>query len=321
MRIFIKKNEIILFSIFSILFSFLAWKLAIAHEGTVKLLLTQLGYFIPAIIAIVIVLLNDSKTTNIRHQSLLPFLVILICIVVFTLLYGADYYHVKINILISDNPLIIVLISLAFIYFVYQFIKNKEKTSIDTLVRIPKTNIAWYIGAILFYPFIKYIGVILSVNMFPDAYQLPSIGIIMLVPLFLFSVIFYAAIGEEVGWRGYLLRKLQFKFNPFVATLYIAIIWSVWHVGYFMLVERYTIHQIPGVILWTIMASFFATWLFNKTKGNVLILILFHASINLAIVFVAHPAIIAGIHFILLVFVLITGKFFKKINRNEFNYD
>lgn len=318
MRKFVRKNEILLFSILTILFSVLSWKLAKVHDGTIKLLLTQLGYFVPAILAILFVLIKDSKKVKIRYQSIVPFLGILICIVLFALIYGEDYYKVNINVLLAENPLIIALITLSVAYFIYQYTKNKGANSVDQLVRIPKTGVAWYMVAILFYPVLKYIGVILSIKLFPGHYELPEIGIIMLVPLFLFSIIFYAAIGEEIGWRGYVLRKLQQKFNPFIATVYIAIIWSIWHIGYFILVENYTFQQIPGVIIWTMMASFFATWLFNKTKGNVLVLILFHASINLAIVFTAHPAIITGIHFILLVFVLLTGRFFKKIERKEF---
>ncbi len=286
------------------------------QTGTVKILLNQLGYFGPVLVAIILTLISSTKSKAIKIKSYLPFIVVFVFIIIFAIIYGGTYYDMRIDKLLLENPLIILFTIITITYFIYQFVKNKGNSAIDKLVNIPKINIIWYVLAVTIYPLLKFIGVLLSIKLFPNQFELPVINLIVIIPLFLFSIIFYAAIGEEIGWRGYALKKLQMKYNPFLASLFIAVVWSIWHIGYFVLVENYVVQQLLGVVIFTFLGAFFTTWLFNKTKGNVLILILFHASINFAILFVPHPIILTSLHLILLVVVFITGHFFKKIKND-----
>jgi membrane protease YdiL (CAAX protease family) len=309
----IKKHQFIWFSIFTIAISISSWIIAKEQSGTLKMLFTQLGYFGPALVAIILSLVLKTDSKNIKIQSYLPLIVVFACILIIAIFYGKSYYEIRIDKLLLANPSIIALLAIVVAYFVFRYKRNKGNSAIDKLIHIPKTKIIWYVLAVALYPLLKFIGVFLSTKLFPTHFELPQFNFISIIPLFLFSIIFYAAIGEEIGWRGYALQKLQLKFNPFVATIFISIVWTIWHIGYFVLVENYLVQQIPSVVIWTIIASFFATWFYNKTNGNVLVLIFFHASINLAIVFMPHPLILTVIHFLLLLFVLITGRFFKRI--------
>lgn len=313
MKSFISKFQFLIFSILTLIISISSWMIAKEQAGTVKILFNQLGYFGPALVAIILTLVSPSNNKGIKLKSLLPFIVVFAFIIIFAILYGGSYYELRIDKLLLENPLIIVLTLITLGYFIYQFVANKGNSAMDKLINIPKTNIIWYVLAVAIYPLLKFGGVLLSVKLFPTQFELPIINLAAIIPFFLFSIIFYAAIGEEVGWRGYALKKLQLKHNPFVASLFIAVVWSIWHIGYFVLVENYAVHQLLGVVIFTILGAFFTTWLFNKTEGNVLILILFHASINFAILFVPHPIILTGLHLVLLIIVLLTGRFFKKI--------
>lgn len=319
MRKIISRYQFIIFSILTIVISISSWIIAKEQTGTLKILFTQFGYFGPAIVAIILTLVSAKNSIGIKVKSYFPFIVVFVCILIFAIIYGEPYYKIRIDKLLIENPLIIALVLITVAYFIYQFAKNKGNSAIDQLVNIPKTNILWYLLAVALYPFFKFIGVLLSLKLFPTQVELPALNLVILIPLFLFSIIFYAAIGEEIGWRGYALKKLQQKYNPLKATLFIGIVWSIWHIGYFILVENYSIQNIPGVIIFTFLSAFFCTWLFNKTKGNVLILILFHASVNFAILFVPSPIIMTVLHLILLVVVLITGRFFKKIGAESDN--
>ena len=42
-------------------------------------------------------------------------------------------------------------------------------------------------------------------------------------------VLFVLVIGEEIGWRGFLLRGLLNRQSPLVATLVVAVVWTLWH--------------------------------------------------------------------------------------------
>ena len=317
MKKIISRYQFIIFSILTLFISISSWMIAKEFSGTVKILFNQLAYFGPAIVAIILTFVSSTDSKKIKLKSYLPFIAVIVLIIGFAIIYGKTYYEIRIDELLLQNPLILVFSLLVVAYFICQFVVNKGNSAIDKLVNIPKTNIIWYVLAIGIYPLLKFIGVLLSIKLFPTQFELPVINVFAMIPLFIFSIIFYAAIGEEVGWRGYALKKLQIIHNPFVASLFIAIVWSIWHIGYFVIVENYLAHQLSGVVLFTIVGAFFATWLFNKTNGNVLILILFHASINFAILFVPHPIVLAALHLILLIVVLITGRFFKKI-KNQY---
>jgi membrane protease YdiL (CAAX protease family) len=47
--------------------------------------------------------------------------------------------------------------------------------------------------------------------------------------VFYVVAMFFAVIGEEIGWRGYLLPMLQERFTPLVSSLEVGVIWGVWH--------------------------------------------------------------------------------------------
>ena len=113
-----------------------------------------------------------------------------------------------------------------------------------------------------------------------------------LIPLYLVMVVLMpwnGPVGEEFGWRGYALPKLQNKYGPLIASLAIGTIWGVWHLpGFFapqgvigaIAVEVGFVFIIPYT-LGTIANTIFMTWLYNKSKASALIAgIVWHAAIN-----------------------------------------
>lgn len=113
-----------------------------------------------------------------------------------------------------------------------------------------------------------------------------------LIPLYLIIVVLMpwnGPVGEEFGWRGFALPKLQSKYGPLVASLLIGAIWGFWHLPDFFaplgVVGALTASIgkvfIPIYALGTIANSIFMTWLYNKTKASALIAgIVWHAAIN-----------------------------------------
>jgi len=88
-----------------------------------------------------------------------------------------------------------------------------------------------------------------------------------------------APVGEEPGWRGFLLPRLQAKLCPFMATIILGLIWASWHYPAWLLLS---IDAPFWVFLVQVMAlTFLLTWLYNRTRGNLLVCILFHASQNM----------------------------------------
>ena len=113
-----------------------------------------------------------------------------------------------------------------------------------------------------------------------------------LIPLYLVLVVLMpwnGPVGEEFGWRGYVLPKLQNKYGPLTASLVIGTIWGIWHLPTFFaplgvlsaMVSAVGLVFIIPYTLTTIANSIFMTWLYNKTKASALIAgIVWHAAIN-----------------------------------------
>jgi membrane protease YdiL (CAAX protease family) len=113
-----------------------------------------------------------------------------------------------------------------------------------------------------------------------------------LLPLYLILVVLMpwnGPIGEEFGWRGYALPKLQNKYGPLIASLVIGTIWGIWHLPDFFaplgVIGTLTAALGMGFLipytLGTIANSIFMTWLYNKSKASALIAgIVWHAAID-----------------------------------------
>jgi uncharacterized protein len=103
------------------------------------------------------------------------------------------------------------------------------------------------------------------------------------VGYFLFNF-FTFGIGEETGWRGYALPVLQKRFSALVATLILAVGWACWHIPAFIyrpLYNEMNMAGITGFFMSMVMGAIVLTWLYNSTKGSLLIVALFHAMIEL----------------------------------------
>ena len=96
-------------------------------------------------------------------------------------------------------------------------------------------------------------------------------------------------VGEEFGWRGYLLPKMQTKYTPLIASLLIGTIWGIWHLPDFFATQGVIPSMVASVgfaflvpyTLGTIANSIFMTWLYNKTNKSALIAgIIWHAAID-----------------------------------------
>ena len=103
----------------------------------------------------------------------------------------------------------------------------------------------------------------------------------------------FGGVTEEFGWRGFLTPRLQHRFGFVIAAVVVGALWSIWHLepeyvalwitdGWdaFWAKERdhlklYLIESIP--------VSIIMAWLFNRSKGSIFLMILFHSSANASI--------------------------------------
>jgi membrane protease YdiL (CAAX protease family) len=149
----------------------------------------------------------------------------------------------------------------------------------------------WYLAAFLLMPTLMAGGVFLHAvltDIPPDfgtviAYKLfgESANLVLFIlPFFIIDII---ANGEEIGWRGYVLPRLQAKYGALTSTLILGVIWSLWHL------PKYVSHWNTVSFIWFMVHilayAVLLTWLYNNTKGSLLLVAISHACSNTAGVF------------------------------------
>jgi len=108
------------------------------------------------------------------------------------------------------------------------------------------------------------------------------------VPMFIFFTI-AAGMGEEFGWRGFLLPRLQTRHTALVSGLLVGVIWAIWHIPLFFIkgTSQYDMQSQDGLLpvmlgylTFVIVSSIQFTWVFNNTKGSVLLAAVMHGASN-----------------------------------------
>ncbi len=94
-------------------------------------------------------------------------------------------------------------------------------------------------------------------------------------------------LGEEFGWRGFALQRLQHIMSPLQATLVIALIHLLWHLPTYWLGQG--IHNVPAiwVVLFLLPWTILFTWAYNRSGGSILVSIFFHATMGATLSYTA----------------------------------
>ena len=93
--------------------------------------------------------------------------------------------------------------------------------------------------------------------------------------------------GEEPGWRGFALPRLQYRYGPLLGSLILGFLHGVWHLPAFFTFQLgpFSLLSYATNILNIMMFTFIWTWVFNNTKGSILIAVLNHAAFNASLAF------------------------------------
>ncbi len=156
-----------------------------------------------------------------------------------------------------------------------------------------KVALKWYIFALFFELTLFFIiAVLSSITGFPSLETNWSL-VLKSVWVFLMNAInltLLTGLGEEIGWRGFLLPKLQSRYSVMITALVIGLIHSFWHlrIDCLMLLLKSDLSgflalYLPDMglrILISMPVTFIIIYLFNKTQGNLLMMIIFHGTSN-----------------------------------------
>jgi uncharacterized protein len=147
-----------------------------------------------------------------------------------------------------------------------------------------RVGFQWYLFAVVGIPAITVLGAIVLPGVLAS-YQTPALSLVLTYPVsFVVAFVIGGPLGEEIGWRGFALPRLQWLYGPLVGSFILGPLHVFWHLPLFWIPQWGTLRDTILDVLWYFLAGVFATfiftWLFNNTKGSVLLIILMHTSFD-----------------------------------------
>jgi uncharacterized protein len=138
----------------------------------------------------------------------------------------------------------------------------------------------WYAVALIGPALVMLTAFLLWLALGGPLLPVPPLATWLAVPI-LTAVLFVPALFEEVGWRGFVLPRLQSRYGALSASLLIGVAWAFWHIPLWF-IPNAGFANLPFLvfIMFTTTASLLFTWLYNGTGGSLLIVGLAHGAIN-----------------------------------------
>ena len=136
----------------------------------------------------------------------------------------------------------------------------------------------WYLTAFFYLPVIK-----LSAAAIHRAWTgtwLPFGEMNILLIVLAMAVSTWVQAGEEIGWRGYLLPRLESMLGLRFASVLVGVIWALWHLPLFVIPGTDSTGQsFPLYLMYVTAISVAMAWAYSKT-GSLFLIMFMHASLN-----------------------------------------
>ena len=135
---------------------------------------------------------------------------------------------------------------------------------------------------VLFLPFVTLLPGLLYASLFAD---FSGLGLVLagLLPALLIGLLISGP-GEELGWRGYALPRLQAAYGPLAASLLIGVVWGVWHLPIWLWSSSSGgASFVAEFALFVVGLSAFSvvfTWVYNHTGASMWMVVLLHAAVT-----------------------------------------
>ena len=116
-----------------------------------------------------------------------------------------------------------------------------------------------------------------------------------ILPMFI-SFFIIAGLGQELGWTGFLVPRLQTRFSALTSCIIRAIVGGIWHLPIFIYSMQqpqaladfqysgwitqkgFLVAIMTATFMFLLPWSIFYSWIFNNTKGSLLLVSILHGS-------------------------------------------
>jgi uncharacterized protein len=140
-----------------------------------------------------------------------------------------------------------------------------------------RVGLRWYLAALVSFFlvfFVVYLVIYQSASMAAVIEKSP-----LLLTLFLpgiLSQLLIPSLGEEPGWRGFALPRLQARYGPVAASILLGALHGLWHlpVMFTFALGPFSATTLITFVLTAVGGTVIYTWIVNHARGSILIAML-----------------------------------------------
>jgi membrane protease YdiL (CAAX protease family) len=152
----------------------------------------------------------------------------------------------------------------------------------------------WFFAILLLFPTILF-GSLVNPLFGGDAVSFSDVKpTLNIVPMFIIFVV-VAGLGQELGWTGLLMPRLQARFDALGACVIRAVIGTIWHLPLFIystlwpsafpdfpyagwIAQKGFLAAMMAALVFLLSWSILLGWMFNNTRGSLLLVSVLHGS-------------------------------------------
>jgi membrane protease YdiL (CAAX protease family) len=158
------------------------------------------------------------------------------------------------------------------------------------LIDLKRINNVWYAVILLTVPMLTTMGIVFDLILGGTGSESEAAinfinNPLSLIP-FVFFMLLFGPLPEEMAWRGYALDGLQARWNSLTASLILGTAWTLWHLPLFLIEGSYQHGLGVGTPqFWLYMVdkipqSVLMTWVCNNNRRSTASAVLFHFMVN-----------------------------------------
>jgi membrane protease YdiL (CAAX protease family) len=149
-----------------------------------------------------------------------------------------------------------------------------------------RVSFRWYLFALIGLPAVMVLSVIFLPGALSSFQGFAGLAPVPMLAFFVYIFFLGGPLGEEPGWRGFALPRLQQLYGPLVGSLILGTMWGFWHLPIFLIPAWNLPPTILNIVMFVIAAVAFTvvmTWVFNNTRGSLFIAVLVHTAFDMVL--------------------------------------
>lgn len=275
----------------------------------------RIGAFSPALVSILLSSFEHSEKSKKNGKRAITFLITwMISSIHFT------FYLIHIEGIELRFPMLLISIITAVLpAYVMSGIFSGNKSIREHLTTIiyPTGHFGWHLVGLILIPVVLSMDALLNlilgnqpgeVEYTLNNRTIPGfLGVLCLI--FIAQSLQAGGLSEEPGWRGYALRNLQTRFSPLVSGTLVGFGWGFWHFPVYL--SHFSTISVWMVLYQCFQLGIVFTWIYNRTKGSLLAVILLHASWNTCTQFIPKTYIFDVLMGFFMVFIILWDRMWR----------